>query len=57
MYADSKYSLTGIVEWLEGTDEAGWERQIELGEDCRSDMEQMAVRSTEVALEHVGIPS
>jgi len=30
------------LEWLDGTDEAGWERQIELGEECRSDMQRMA---------------
>jgi hypothetical protein len=42
MYADSKDSLKNIVDWLEGTDEAGWEHQIELGEQCRSDMERMA---------------
>jgi len=42
MYADSKYSLKSILAWLDGTDDAGWERQIELGEECRSDMERMA---------------
>jgi hypothetical protein len=42
MYADSKDTLKNIVEWLDGTDEAGWERQIERGEECRSDMERMA---------------
>jgi len=42
MYADSKDSLKNIVEWLDGTDKAGWERQIELGEQCRSDLERMA---------------
>jgi hypothetical protein len=42
MYADSKNSLKNIIEWLEGTDDAGWEDQIELGEQCRSDMERMA---------------
>lgn len=42
MYADSKTSLKSIVEWLEGTDDAGWEAQIEAGEGCRSDMERMA---------------
>jgi hypothetical protein len=40
MYADVKYSLTGVLEWLEGTDETAWDRQIELGEECRSDMER-----------------
>jgi len=42
MYADSKNSLKSILEWLDGSDHAGWERQIELGEECRSDMERMA---------------
>jgi len=42
MYADAKNSLKSILDWLAGTDEAGWERQIELGEECRSDMERMA---------------
>jgi len=40
--ADAKNSLKSIVEWLDGTDEAGWERQIELGEQCRSEMERTA---------------
>ena len=35
-------SLKKILDWLDGTDEAGWERQIELGEQCRSDMERVA---------------
>jgi hypothetical protein len=42
MYADAKNSLKGILDWLAGTDEAAWERQIELGEECRSDMERLA---------------
>lgn len=42
MYADAKNSLKRILDWLEGSDEAGWERQIELGEECRSDLERMA---------------
>jgi len=42
MYADAKDSLKKILEWLDGTDKAGWERQIESGEECRSDMERMA---------------
>jgi hypothetical protein len=42
MYADAKNSLKNIVDWLDGDDKAGWERQIELGEECRSDMERMA---------------
>jgi hypothetical protein len=42
MYADSKNSLKSILEWLDGSDKAGWERQIELGEECRSDMERLA---------------
>ena len=37
-----KETLNGILEWLAGTDEAGWEQQIELGEGCRSEMERMA---------------
>ena len=40
--AGSKDSLKTILEWLDGTDEAGWERQIEVGEECRADMERMA---------------
>lgn len=42
MYAGSRDSLKSILEWLDGTDEAGWEGQIELGEECRSDMERTA---------------
>jgi len=42
MYDDSKNSLKNILDWLDGTDEAGWERQIEVGEECRSDMERLA---------------
>lgn len=42
MYADAKNSLKNIVDWLEGSDEAGWERQIELGGACRSEMERLA---------------
>ena len=42
MFADSKDSLKSILAWLAGTDRAGWERQIELGEACRSEMERMA---------------
>lgn len=42
MYADSQTSLKNIVDWLAGTDEAGWERQIELAEQCRSEMERLA---------------
>ena len=42
MYEDSKNSLKGIVDWLEGSDEAGWEGQIETGEAAREDMERMA---------------
>lgn len=40
--AGSKDSLKTILEWLDGTDEAGWEDQIGLGEECRADMERMA---------------
>ena len=42
MYAGSKDSLKSILEWLDGTDEAGWEGQIELAEESRSDMERLA---------------
>jgi hypothetical protein len=42
MYADAKDSLKSILDWLAGTDETSWERQIELGEQCRSEMERMA---------------
>jgi hypothetical protein len=42
MDADAKNSLKNILDWLDGKDEAEWERQIELGEDCRSDMERLA---------------
>ena len=42
MAAGSKDSLKRILEWLDGTDEAGWGAQIDLGEECRSDMERMA---------------
>jgi len=42
MYTDAKESLRNILDWLAGADETGWERQIEIGEQCRSDMERMA---------------
>ena len=42
MYEDSKNTLKGIVEWPEGSDEAGWEVQIGTGEAAREDMERMA---------------
>ena len=42
MYEDSKNTLKEIVEWLEGSDEAGWEVKIETGEAAREDMERMA---------------
>jgi len=42
MYEDSKNSLKDIVAWLEGSDEAGWEVQIESGESAREDMERLA---------------
>jgi hypothetical protein len=42
MYADAKNSLKKILEWLDGSDQAGWEHQIELGEQCQSEMERMA---------------
>ncbi len=38
----SKDKLKSILEWLGGTDEAGWEAQIEVAEGCRSDMEREA---------------
>jgi hypothetical protein len=41
-YPEIKTSLTGILKWLEGSDDGGWDTQIELGEQCRSDMERMA---------------
>jgi hypothetical protein len=40
MDAGSKDSVKSILEWLEGTDETGWEAQINLGGKCRSDMER-----------------
>ncbi len=42
MSTDAKNSLKNIVDWLDGDDKAGWERQIELAEECRSDMERTA---------------
>jgi hypothetical protein len=42
MYEDSKNKLNAIVDWLEGSDEAGWEVQIETGEAAREDMERLA---------------
>ena len=42
MYEDSKAALKRILDWLEGTDEAGWDSQIESGEAARADMERMA---------------
>ncbi len=42
MAATPKETLKGILDWLAGIDEAGWEQQIELGEECRSEMERMA---------------
>jgi len=42
MYEDSKDALKRILDWLEGTDEAGWAAQIESGEAARADMERMA---------------
>jgi hypothetical protein len=37
-----KDSLTGILGWLEGSSDDGWEAQIELGEESRVEMERMA---------------
>ena len=42
MYADSKAALENILKWLEQTDDAEWEHQVEVAEACRSDMERMA---------------
>lgn len=42
MYADSKDALANIVKWLEGSEDAGWEGQIQSGEATRDDMERMA---------------
>ena len=42
MQSATKDSLKSILDWLEGADKAGWERQIELGEQCRSDIERIA---------------
>jgi hypothetical protein len=42
MCADAKNSLKNVLEWLDGSDHAGWDRQIELGEECRSQMERLA---------------
>ena len=42
MPADPRSSLNCILDWLDGTDKAGWERQIEVGEQCRSEMERIA---------------
>jgi len=41
-YGEAKNSLNSILEWLEKNDDAGWESQIDLGEECRSDMERVA---------------
>jgi hypothetical protein len=41
-YSEAKGSLTSILEWLEKDDDAGWEGQIDVGEQCRSEMERMA---------------
>jgi len=42
MYADAKNSLKNLLDWLDGSDEAAWEHQIQLGEQCRSEMERLA---------------
>ena len=42
MDARSTDKLKSILEWLEATDETGWEGEIELAETCRSDMERLA---------------
>jgi hypothetical protein len=41
-YVEAKTSLNSILEWLEKNDDAGWDDQIGVGEECRSDMERMA---------------
>jgi len=41
-FAEGYYeSLKKIVEWLEGTDEAGWELQIRAAEECWSEMKRI----------------
>ena len=42
MESDAKTSLKTILDWLAGSDHAEWERQIELAEGCRSEMERSA---------------
>ena len=42
MDASAKDKLKSILEWLAGTDETGWEGEIELAETCRPDMERIA---------------
>jgi hypothetical protein len=41
-YPEIKESLTNILKWLEGNDDPNWDAQIEVGEECRSEMERMA---------------
>src|SRR5580658_7195085 len=48
MYADAKDSLKNILDWLDGSDHAGWERQIELGENCRLKWSARPLRNTAV---------
>lgn len=40
-YEGTKSNLKDIVEWLEGTDTASWEDQLELAEDCVSNLGHM----------------
>jgi hypothetical protein len=42
MAATPKETLKSILDWLDATDQAGWEHQIELGEGCRSELERQA---------------
>lgn len=38
MYTDAKDLLRSVVEWLEGTDQAGWDDQICTAKECLSVM-------------------
>ena len=41
-YASTVAEIRGIVQWLEGTDEAGWPDQTELALEALRDVERMA---------------
>lgn len=41
-YDGTKELLKSIICWLESTDQAGWEGQIEMAEECMSEMNRMA---------------